>query len=90
MTAREIKITLALLNYLHGLDGGQASELQIHAHAFAAFDGPKPGAAELSAALANADTRRWVTKVVNKLNERLVKYNITDAGESVRLDLLNE
>jgi hypothetical protein len=31
MTAREIKIAKQVLNYLHGLDGGQAHPLTIHA-----------------------------------------------------------
>jgi hypothetical protein len=87
MTTREIKITKAVLDYLHALDYGQATELQIHSNAFGeTFGVPKPSAAEVAAALNECDAQKWITGVPSRFGGRM-KWNITDAGEAVRLEM---
>jgi hypothetical protein len=87
MTKREIKITRAVLDYLHGLDYGQATETVIHVNAFGPdFGPPPPSAAELGAVLRNCDAGHWIAGVPGRFGGRM-KWNITDAGEAVRLEL---
>jgi len=86
MTTREIKITKAILDYLHSLDYGQATELQIHANAFGeAFADPKPSAKELEVALQNCDAEKWITGVPSRFKK--MKWSINDAGEAARLEM---
>ena len=86
MTSREIKIIKAVLDYLHALDQGQATEVQIHANAFGeAFGPPAPSVAELSAALRECDARKWITGVPARISNRM-KWNLNDAGEAARLE----
>jgi hypothetical protein len=87
MTTRETKIIKAVLEYLHALDYGQAAELHVHANAFGEeFGEPKPSVAELAAALAQCDARRWIVGVKPRFANKL-KWNISDAGEAARLEL---
>jgi hypothetical protein len=88
MTSREIKITKAVLDYLHLLEFGQATEVQIHADAFGEkFGTPQPSAGELTAVLNECDAQRWINGVPSKFNKRVMKWNITDAGEAARLEM---
>lgn len=89
MTTREIIITRAGLTFLHSLEGGQATEVQIHAAIIAdeKFTEPKPSAHEVAAAIANWDAEQWVVGVPARFNKRVMKWNITDAGEAARLQL---
>ena len=84
MTQREIKLTRAVLDYLHAADRGQRTEIQIHAGAFETFDEVAPSTAELTAVLKNCDAEKWIVGVPTRF--RVMKWNITDAGESVRLE----
>ena len=87
MTSRELNITKAVLDYLHSLDYGQATELQIHTNAFGeTFGNPKPSAAELEAVLKNCDAEKWITGVPSRFKGKM-KWNINEAGEAVRLEL---
>lgn len=89
MTTRELQITKAVLDYLHSLDGGQATELQIHAAVNQEPPGATPPASahELAAALRQADAEGWLNGVPTRFNRRLMKWNITDAGEGARLEM---
>lgn len=89
MTTRETIITKAVLNFLHSLEGGQATEVQIHAAIVndPKFTEPKPSAAELAAVIANLDAEKFITGVPSRFNQRVMKWNINDAGESARLQL---
>ena len=90
MTAREIQITKAVLAYLHSLDFGQATELQIHSKAFGeTFGEPKPSVAELECVLRYCDREKWIAGVPSRLFGKM-KWNITDAGESANQTLQNE
>ena len=80
MTQRECLTTLHLLHYLHALDYGQATDLELHARAFAAMP-QRPSAAELDAAIANADAARWITGVQSRFTNRM-KWSITTEGEA--------
>ncbi|MDE2098220.1 MAG: hypothetical protein KGL39_13275 [Patescibacteria group bacterium] len=84
MTKREVKLAKAILDVLHNQDGGQLSDIQIHAEAQLEL-GERIPLAEFSGALALCDARRWVTGVKSKFSG--IKYNISDGGESARLEL---
>ena len=84
MTKRETKLCQTILTVLHDLDGGQFSEIQIHAELNLHLGQYVPSA-ELQTALALCDTRRWITGVKSKFTGML--WNITDAGEAVRLEM---
>lgn len=87
MTTRERNILKHLLDYLHSLDYGQATDVQIHFHAFGeTFGSPKPSAAELNAALKIADADKWITGTPQRFGPGM-KWNINDAGEAARLEL---
>lgn len=90
MTKRETKIIKAVLDHLHDLDHGQATEVQIHANAFGeAFGTPRPSVQELSAVLNICNTEKWVNGVASRFGGKM-KWNITDAGEGARLELNHE
>jgi hypothetical protein len=72
------------LEVLHNLDGGQLTDVQIHAEAQLIL-GERIPLAEFTGALALCETRRWITGVKSKFAG--VKYNISDAGEAARLEL---
>lgn len=82
MTAREIKIAAKILDYLHSLDGGQAHALTIHAEIGGM---PVCGAQEFDDVLAQLDTQKYILGIQSKFKGRL--WNITDAGESARLQI---
>lgn len=86
MTHREREICRAILDYLHTLEGGQATDTLIHQKAFADFD-PAPSVQELDAALAEVNARRWTLGVPAKFDPRRMKWSLTDAGEAARLEL---
>ena len=85
MTTRELKILAAVLNYLHTLEGGQADELKIHAVIYQKAD-PSPSVAELRSALRECEVKEYIMGVPARLTGRM-KWNITDLGESTRLEL---
>lgn len=88
MTLREQIITRDILDFLHSLDGGQATELEIHAAICKLPAGirPPPSGAETAAALANCSAQQWITGVPSRFKGKM-KWNINDAGEAVRLEL---
>jgi hypothetical protein len=87
MTTRELRITKAILDYLHSLDRGQATDLVIHANAFPeTFGYPKPSVAELDFALTHCDTEKWIIGVPARFGKKM-KWSINDAGEAARLEM---
>lgn len=88
MTTRELQITKAVLGFLHSLEFGQATEVQIHAALTEdpALLPPKPGAKEVEVAIANCEANKWITGVPAR-HTRIKKYNINDAGEAALLEL---
>lgn len=79
MTAREIKIAKKVLEYLHGLDGGQAHALTIHAE----IGGMTAcGSGEFDDVLAELLRRKYADFVVNEFRGAL--WSITSLGESAR------
>lgn len=86
MTTRELKITKGILDFLHGLDGGQATETQIHQGIIATWSPAeaKPSAGELAAALNNCDAEKWIVGVPSRFNARVMKWCIADEGELAR------
>lgn len=79
MTAREIKIAKKILDYLHGIDGGQAHELTIHAEIGGLNACP---AAEFEEVLGWLDSRKYVIGVKTEFKGTL--WAISDLGESAR------
>ena len=84
MTAREIKISKAILDVLHDLDGGQSTEVLIHAEVNVRLGEMVP-LAEFNYNLAICDSRGWLTGVKSKFGGK--KWNINDAGEAARLEM---
>ncbi len=84
MTTREIKICNAILDVLHDLDGGQFTELQIHGDLYVRL-GKNISLAELDAAIAICNVRRWIVGVPGLAGK--MKWNISDRGEAARLEL---
>ena len=82
MTTREIMIGKKILTYLHGLDGGQAHPLTIHAEIGGM---PVCGAGEFDSVLALLDTRQYVVGIQTKFKGRM--WNISDAGEAALLEM---
>jgi len=87
MTKRELKITRLVLDYLHGLDYGQATELQIHVNQAWSGLNPPPSAAELTAVMQNCDVEKWISGVPSRFGGKM-KWNITDAGEAARVEMV--
>ena len=85
MTTRERRILKAVLQYLHDADRGQRTELQIHAGAFAHFEGGPPSVDELSFAIRMANGMRFARGVAARFAG--MKWNLTDAGEAALLEL---
>jgi len=84
MTQRESKIVRAILEVAHNLDGGQMTEVLLHAEVNLQVT-PTAGLAEFNAALAICDSRGWMIKVPSKFTG--LKWNISDAGEAARLEM---
>ena len=82
MTAREIKISRRILNYLHELDGGQAHALTIHGEIGGIGAATS---AEFDAVLAELDRSKYVLGVKSKFKG--VLWSISDLGESARLEM---
>ena len=85
MTSREKKIVRHVLQYLHDVDRGQRTELQIHDNAFNAFDEVAPSVNELSAAIRLCNGMAFVRGVPSRFAG--MKWNLTDAGEAALLEL---
>ena len=82
LTPREIKIAKAILDYLHGLDGGQAHALTLHAE----IGGMATcSAVEFDGVLGALDIRQYVLGIHTKFKGRM--WNISDAGEAARLQM---
>lgn len=86
MTQRELAISKAVLDYLHSLDGGQATPVLIHASPPVGCVTPRCSALELDAALEHCDAQRWVSSVPSRFSN-VNWYRLTPLGESVRWDL---
>lgn len=88
MTARELTITKAVLNYLHELDYAQASSVQIQlaVNTSPLVAVPKPSVAELDCVLRHCDVERWIAGVPGRFNKQM-RWNITEAGEAARVAL---
>lgn len=88
MTTRELTITKAILDYLHSLDAGQATEIQIHEGVCKAWPPgpPKPSAGEVEAAITNCDAEKWIAGVPARFTRKM-KWNITDDGEGARMGM---
>lgn len=89
MTTRELQITRSVLNFLHTLEGGQATEIQIH-QAVATdpeFEEAKPSAAEIAVVMQSLDSQKFIIGVPTRFNKRVMKWNINDAGEAARLEM---
>jgi hypothetical protein len=82
MTDRETKISKALLDVLHNLDGAQAGELTLHAEVNLLVP---CSATEFSAVLDLCDRQKWITGVKARVTGKM-KYNLNDAGEAARLE----
>lgn len=84
MTQRQIQLTKAVLDYLHGLDGGQAGDVLIHAAVNQTLGGYTP-LKELDEVIEHADREGWVLTVISKFKGRL--RSLTDAGAAARLEM---
>ena len=84
MTTREIKICKAILDALHDLDGGQYNELQIGGKAYEIL-GREFSLPELDAAIDICNKRRWIVGAPGVAGK--MKWNISDRGETARLEL---
>ena len=87
LTQRELILSKAGLDYLHGLDGGQAIELEIHAAILRdPTVHPKPSASEVEAVLRIWSNRKWVIGVPSKYANKM-KWSLSDGGQAARLEL---
>lgn len=87
LTQREIILSKAGLDYLHGLDGGQAIELEIHAAILREpAVHPKPSATEVEAIIKIWSERKWTIGVPSKHANKM-KWSLSDAGQAARLEL---
>jgi hypothetical protein len=82
MTAHEIKIARRILDWLHDQDGGQAHALTIHAEIGGLA---LCHAAEFDEVLQQLEHRRYIIGVKTKFKGHM--WNISDAGESARLEM---
>lgn len=79
MTIREIKIARKILDHLHGLDGGQAHALTVHAE----IGGLTCcSSSELEEVFAELDRRKYALCVHDEFKGDL--WSITSLGESAR------
>jgi len=82
MTAREIKLSRKILDYLHALDGGQAHAVTIHAEIGGLV---ACSATEFDHLLGQLDQQKYVLFIETKFKGRL--WSITDDGEAARLKM---
>ena len=87
MTARELQIDKAVLNYLHTLDHGQDTEIGIHFQVLERWPvgEPRPSAFELAESVKRLDAQKFITGIVSRFGKQ--KWNISDAGEAARLEM---
>jgi hypothetical protein len=87
LTQRELSLCKSALDFLHSLESGQASELQIHAAILRdPTVHPKPSASEVDGAITILNERRWAVGVPAKFANKMV-WNISTAGEAARLEM---
>ena len=84
MSAREIKISKAILDVLHGREE-LASRMLVHAEAELLLEEKIP-AAEFNDVFEAVDRKGWLIGVTNKLTG-LKKWKINTAGAAARLEL---
>lgn len=84
MTVQQIKIAKWLLEYLHELDGGQASDLRLHGVVNEAAGEYVPRSA-LDEVLELADRDGWIITVKTKFKGTL--RSLTPLGEATRLEM---
>lgn len=87
MTEREIKISKAILDVLHGRqDGGLVSAMLVHGEVELLLEESVP-AADFKTIFDQCDKRGWLIGVVTQPTGRR-KYKISDEGEAARLQLV--
>jgi hypothetical protein len=88
MTARELTITKAVLEFLHEQDYAQKTPIEIHAavNASPGIADPKPSVEELDTVLRNANTEGWISGVPGRF-KKTMRWSITQAGEGARLEM---
>lgn len=84
MTKRQIKLMKPVLDFLHGLDGGQAGDVAIHAAVNEALGGYTP-LVELNEVLELLDRSGWILTVGSRFKGQL--RSLTDAGAAVRMEM---
>lgn len=84
MSAQQIKIARWLLDYLHELDGGQASDMRLHAVVNEAAGEYIPRSA-VDEVLERADRDGWIITVQSKFKGTL--RSLTPLGEATRLEM---
>lgn len=85
MSSRQRKIVKAILETLNSLDGVQLNEMVLHAEVSLRMT-PGPGLVEFQDGLKICSDSGWVTGVQPRFGGAAL-YNITDAGQAVRLEL---
>lgn len=84
MTPREIKITRAVLDVLHGRPA-LASAMLVHAEAELLLE-EKLSSAEFTDVFRACDRQGWLVGVTSPLTG-MKKWKLNDAGEAARLEL---
>lgn len=84
MTRRQITISQALLDYLYGLDGGQANDVLIHSAVIQAL-GHYVALTEFNEVLELADRAGWIVTVKSKFKGEL--RSLSDAGTAARQEM---
>lgn len=84
MTIQQIKIAKWMLDYLHELDGGQASDIRIHAVVNEAAGEYVPRTA-LDEVLELADRDGWIITVKTKFKGTL--RSLSPLGAATRLEM---
>ena len=82
MTIKELRISKAILDVLHELDGHQIHELPLHAETNLRCPAT---ASEFNGALALCDRSKWITGIHSKFKGTL--WSINDAGEAALIQM---
>jgi len=85
MTARQRKITKAILEALNALEGGQMTETLLHAEVSLRVT-PTASLAEFGDALGVCDSSGWLTGIQAKYGAGRL-WSINDAGQGARMEL---